>query len=128
GWCSEIFRKAPVSALATVALESESAPLVLVQLELLDGRRLSALPISRFDRTDMFAFAAHDDDVPASELGELFERDASRHAGKIMAADAEGGHARALAEGRGTLTGRPLSATWLVECYPRRYPDIVAIT
>src|SRR5262249_35606755 len=55
--------------------DQEPAPLVLVQLELLDGYGLGPLAIRRFDSADMFAFAAHDDDAPASELGRLFERD-----------------------------------------------------
>src|SRR5215470_4829207 len=41
--------------------DQEAALLILVQLELLDGRRFSPLAIRCFDRADMFAFAAHDD-------------------------------------------------------------------
>src|SRR5262249_55430084 len=44
----------------------QPAPLVLIQLELLDGHGFSSLAVRRFDRADMFAFAAHDDDAPAS--------------------------------------------------------------
>jgi len=46
-------------------LDQEPAPLILVQLELLDGNGLGSLAIRRFDRADMFALAAHDDDAPA---------------------------------------------------------------
>ena len=49
--------------------DQEPAPLVLVQVKLLDGCRLGSLAIGRFDRADMFAFAAHDDDAPASQFG-----------------------------------------------------------
>jgi len=55
---------------ALVALpDQEPSPLVLVQLELLDGHSLSSLAIRRFNRADMFAATAHDDDAPASQLG-----------------------------------------------------------
>jgi len=45
--------------------DQQSPPLVLVQLELLDGHSLGSLAIRRFDRADVFALAAHDDDAPA---------------------------------------------------------------
>jgi hypothetical protein len=47
--------------------DQEPATLVLVQIKLLDGHGLSLLPIGRFDRAEVFAFATHDDDAPASE-------------------------------------------------------------
>jgi len=46
-------------------------PLVLIQLELLDSYRFRPLAVRRFDRADMFAFAAHDDDTPATQIGGL---------------------------------------------------------
>jgi hypothetical protein len=46
--------------------DQQPTALVLVQVELLDGRGLSALAIGRFDRAEIFAFAADDDDAPAS--------------------------------------------------------------
>jgi hypothetical protein len=47
----------------------EPAPLVVVQRKLLDGHSLSSLAIGRLDRAEIFAFAAHDDDAPASQFG-----------------------------------------------------------
>jgi hypothetical protein len=49
--------------------DQQPTALVLVQVELLDGRGLSALAIGRFDRAEIFAFAADDDDAPASKIG-----------------------------------------------------------
>ena len=43
--------------------------MILVQVKLLDGYGVGALAIRlRFDRADMFALAAHDDDAPASQI------------------------------------------------------------
>jgi len=53
--------------------DQEPSPLILVQVKLFDGHSLSSLAIRRFDRAYMFAFAAHDDHAPASELGGLEE-------------------------------------------------------
>jgi len=86
--------------------------LILVQLKLLNGYGLSPLAVRRFDRADMFAFAAHDDDAPASELGGFFERDTPRHAGKIMAADRKGESASGFtdrAKGRSFRFSEPAS-------------------
>src|SRR5262249_26768501 len=49
--------------------DQEPAPLVLVQLELLDGYGLALSRSGASTVPIMFAFAAHDDDAPASELG-----------------------------------------------------------
>src|SRR5262249_52971257 len=46
---------------AVKAASGQEPPLVLVQVELLDGNGFRHLAIRRFDRADMFAFAAHDD-------------------------------------------------------------------
>jgi hypothetical protein len=44
---------------------SEAPP--LVQVELLEGHSFGPLAIRRFDRAEIFAFAADDDDAPASQ-------------------------------------------------------------
>jgi hypothetical protein len=41
-------------------------------------------------RAEIFAFAADDDDAPASQIGGLFGIGTPGHAGKIMAAEREG--------------------------------------
>jgi hypothetical protein len=69
--------------------DQESATLVLVQVKLLDGYGLGALAIGRFDRAEVFAAAAYDDDAPASQIGELFGVGTPGHVGKIMAAGEE---------------------------------------
>jgi hypothetical protein len=59
---------------------------------MLDGRSLSPLAIGRFDRAEMFALGADEDDPPASELGGGWPLpcDLLRgHGGKIRAVKAE---------------------------------------
>jgi len=53
----------PATALRPLA-DQEPAALVIVQLELLDGDGLSPLAIRRFDRAEVFPFAADNDDAP----------------------------------------------------------------
>ena len=78
----------------------------MVQVKQLDGYGLGPLAIGRFDRAEMFAPMAHDDDAPASELsggGPLSGDLSGRHGGKIIGAEREG-------ESAGPL---------LPQCYPR---------
>src|SRR6201989_589025 len=49
--------------------DQEPAALIVVQSEQLDGSGLSPLAIRRFNRAEIFAFAADDDDAPASQIG-----------------------------------------------------------
>ena len=70
--------------------DQQSAALVVVQLELLDGDGLSPLAIRRFNRAEIFALAADDDDAPASQVGGFFGIGTLGHTGKIMAAKREG--------------------------------------
>jgi hypothetical protein len=50
----------------------EPPTLVMVQSKLLDRHRFGPLAIGRFDRSEIFAPAADDDDAPASQIGGLF--------------------------------------------------------
>src|SRR5262249_58602119 len=47
---------------------------------------LSSLAIRRFDRAEIFALAADDDDAPASQIGGLLGIGALGHGGQITAA------------------------------------------
>jgi hypothetical protein len=70
--------------------DQEPSPLVLVQIKLLDGYGLGPFVIRRFDRPEIFATAAHDDDAPASDVCGPFGIGTSGHIGKIMAVEREG--------------------------------------
>ena len=59
-------RAAPRLGLTPLS-DQQAAALVLVQCKQLDG--LSLLAIGRFDRAEIFAATAHDDDAPAPQLG-----------------------------------------------------------
>jgi hypothetical protein len=62
--------------------------------KLLDGDGLGPLAVRRFDRAEIFAATAHDDDAPASQVGGLFGIGTPGHADKIVAAEREGESAR----------------------------------
>jgi hypothetical protein len=49
--------------------DQEPPPLVVAQRKLLDGYGLGHLAIGRFDRSEIFAAAADDDNAPASQIG-----------------------------------------------------------
>jgi hypothetical protein len=66
--------------------DQQPPPLVVV---LLDGDGLGPLAIRRFDRAEIFAFAAHDDDAPASQIGGLFGICTPGHTGKMITAERE---------------------------------------
>jgi hypothetical protein len=61
--------------------------LVLVQVKLLDGYGLGALAIGGFDRAEIFAAAADNDDAPASQFIGFLGWDTLGHGSKIMAAE-----------------------------------------
>ena len=61
----------------------QSAALILVQVELLDGRGFSPLAIGRLDIAEQLTAAADEDDAPAS--GRLFGIGAPGHVSTILA-------------------------------------------
>jgi len=69
--------------------DQQPAALALVQVKLLDGYSLSPLAIRRFDRAEVFAAAADDEDAPASESCGLLRIGTPGHGGKIIGAETE---------------------------------------
>jgi hypothetical protein len=63
--------------------------MVLIQVELLDGYGLGPLAIGGFNRAEVLALAADDDDAPASQIDALGGIGTPRHGGKIIAPEAE---------------------------------------
>ena len=65
------FRTSPGTTALKLLLFSDQKPtaLVSVQVKQLDGYNLGPLAIGRFNRAEIFAFAAHDDDAPALQIG-----------------------------------------------------------
>ena len=49
--------------------DQQASPLVVIQRKVLDGYGFGPLAIRRFDRAEIFALAADEDDAPASQIG-----------------------------------------------------------
>jgi hypothetical protein len=102
---------------ATMASANDRPPaLVIIQRKLLDGHSLSPLAIWRFDRAEIFAATADDDDAPASQVGGLFRIGTPGHASKIMAAEREGESARDVAFMGLTATSRASTPAFAMSC------------
>jgi hypothetical protein len=119
GGVSEVMRAAPRLGLTPLSDQQAWTRTSAAAVKLLDGYSLSSLTIRRFDRAEIFAATAHDEDAPASQIGGLLRTPA-----KIMAAERAGESARPyLAPHFSQRTSGPriVSATWLYPWASMRY-------